>query len=126
MNEIIQKLAQAIVAEMDEKNPDWFHATYAIQATPAVNIGYQMELDVFDRDNRAIDNSMIWLNSSDDDKKNLFITANKEKQTNKATFRFKNKQLASFTLDWGQSIQDEFNLYLPKSKKGKIKAWYLP
>ncbi len=43
---------------------------------------------------------------------------------NTAIFSFENRQLVNTKFIWDQSIQDEFDNYLPKSKKGKIRPWY--
>ena len=50
---------------------------------------------------------------------------NKVKKVNRFDILVENKELVTIDESWDQSIQDKFESYLPKLKKGTIKAWYL-
>jgi|GEM_PF-6751074 len=123
---IINRISSELIMEMDELYSNWSDCEYALIANSGINFGFKVRQKVSGSKGEIQDGGIAWLKPVRDDIVHIFKLLNANEKINKITFTFRNRQLFEVVKSWDQSVQDEFEMYLPKSKKGKIRAWYLP
>ena len=125
MENINTEIINSIIAEMQEKNPSWSNYSYKIIASSSVDRSWSIDQRDLNQQNVVRGNTVHLL---DFGKKieEVFKNLNRKEKLNVLEFLFENKSLIEVRTNWDQSVHDEFEQYLPKSHKGKIKAWYLP
>lgn len=124
---LVDKFIYEIIDEMNSIDQNWNDLEYILIASSANGPGYSVKQFAYNIEGKRLElGSIAWLHSLLEEKIELFKSLNLNEKINKLTFIFKDKKFVELVKSWDQSIQDEFELYLPKSKKGKIRAWYLP
>ncbi|MDA3616864.1 hypothetical protein [Polluticaenibacter yanchengensis] len=121
--EYLKELTEEIKINLSEKNPDWNNALCSIIAGSGSSGSYSWEQNLTLKNGDNIQGNFIQLSY---DIRPIFKKINVNEKVNKLSFIFQNKEFLEVIKSWDQSVQDEFEQYLPKSKKGKIRAWYLP
>jgi hypothetical protein len=126
IDKIKTEIANAIIEEMNTKNPLWCNYSYKIIASSSLSSAFDLEQKELLNIELNSNWETVWLRNINDKLVDLFKNLNVTEKLNVVEFLFENKTLIEVKTYWLQSVQDEFEMYLPKSKKGKIKAWYLP
>ncbi len=123
--EFILKTSEIILDNLQGNVIDWENGEFSIIAASGVSPSFKYPQVFRNENSEIIDYDYFTLSNSE-----LFVqffkALNLSRKINKLTFIFKDRKFVEFTESWDQSVQDEFEMYLPKSKKGKIRAWYLP
>ena len=122
LKEEIVRLVQAI------ENDEWSTAEILIQFPPAVNKSYKTLPSFLGEGNNKLRLTPSYDESFDAVLFNLILESNKKGKYNEIRFQTTRNQYenAQIELRYNQEVVDKFEALLPKSKKGKIKAWYAP
>ena len=126
MESIKTEITEGIVNEMELKNPTWSNYSYKLIASPSLGPSWSIDQRDLNNKNVVVRGEIVSLNNYRNEIKLLFKYLNQKEKLNIIDCLFENRKLINIKIYWDQSVQDEFELYLPKSKKGKIKAWYSP
>lgn len=127
--EVIE-IANKLINLFDRYIKNWINGTYVITAKSGGSISYNAGPHLFDAAKTKLTYEDYLVFIPDDEFNNwikeYFVEINKKQKVNRLTFVFENKIFISLNADWDQTVQDEFEQLLPKSLKGKTRAWYLP
>ena len=126
MEKLKTEIANAIMLEMQEKNPSCCNFSYKLIASSSLDPSWNINQTDLLNNTKNFEGETVWINNYANYIRSLFRAINVKEKFNVIDFLFENKLLTEVKTYWEQSVQDEFEQYLPKSKKGKIKAWYLP
>jgi hypothetical protein len=128
MKNLIEAISKKILHLFKNNAASWHTAFYEITATPSLNVSYSAGPKFLDSNGKNIEIQDKLIYIPDDELNgmiiNLFRAQNENGKINRAIFYFENNDFAKANFEWMQSVQDQFEQYLPKSKKGKVKAWY--
>ncbi len=108
------------------ENKDWVRSEIIIQFPPAINKGYITLPSFWDADGNKVRIIPKFDSTINESLLDLILEANRDGKFNEILYEvFKDKDFESkIYLLYNKNIIDEFESYLPKSKRGKIKAWY--
>ncbi len=113
-----------VISEHLKKTNLNFNGKVYINCSPTVNISFESILDIKDEFGNYLSDTPIYPTNFD----SLQIAYFKEKASkrivNCVTFSIMDSQITEIIEYWDEKIIEDFNANLPKSKRGKIKAWY--
>lgn len=109
-------------------NQDWSKTEIVIQFPPAVNKGYTTLPSFWDKQDNKIRIIPKFDVSFGEFICDLILEVNRSTKVNQISFRARKNEYdnADVEILFNQEIVDNFEANLPKSKKGKITAWYTP
>lgn len=118
-------IIQCFKEECNEKFPNWAKGKISIAANSGATQGLNRSTQIYD-ENGGMLKQVIMLDKCRDYFIDFFKEANKNDRINKIELTIEDKERIEVKAFWDQAVVDEFENFLPKSRKEKIKAWYLP
>jgi hypothetical protein len=126
-NEIIEILVQQINASFEnQENEKVKNGSIVIFTNPSVGPNSIKNQLLFDEKGDRIRYEYGFDENAGDLIIEYFKSEAKEEGINKIDFHIENQKVVKVIQTWDRAIIDDFESNLPKSKRGKIKAWYLP
>lgn len=101
-----------------------YNGNVYFKCSPTTNISFERILGLKDDFGNYFSETLVFPSNFD----NLKIAYFKEKASNRLAncvkFAIFDNEISEIKEYWDEKIIDDFNENLPKSKRGKIKAWY--
>ena len=110
--------------EADIKDIQWFSGSIILENKPTLTYGLSGSYFLKNPDGSQ-SRAISWFQKAAKHIEEYFKYSSSRKIANEIEIIIKEKQLVDIVPRWNQTIVEIFESYLPKSKKGKYKPWYI-
>ena len=110
--------------EADIKEIQWFSGSIILENKPTLTYGLSGSYFLKNLDGSQ-SRAISWFQKAAKHIEEYFKYSSSRKIANEIEIIIKEKQLVDIVPRWNQTIVETFESYLPKSKKGKYKPWYI-
>lgn len=110
--------------EADSRDIDWFSGKAVIQNKPALTFGLSGSFELKRKDGTQSE-ACSFFHKATRHLEDYFKYASSKKIANEIEIIIEEKRFIEIIPRWNQTILEEFESYLPKSKRGKSKPWYI-
>ena len=128
MNQKLETVKQEIIRLLRNiPNNEWVKANITIKFPPFINKAYKTQPFFWDNKNNRVKIFPTYDSPFEQSIFDLIVSANKDGQFNEITFQtFRDQyEKAEINISFNQETVDIFEQNLPKSQRGKTKAWFL-
>ena len=111
---------------LQNKRPNFHHGICKFISSPSLDSSLQFFQDLYDVNNNSLEYILEDFGDVADLVREYMLFINEEEKYNILEFSFSTPKEYILKFYWDQAVQDDFDLYLPKSMIGKIVSWYMP
>jgi len=106
------------------RDSDWFSGSIVLENKPTLTFGLKGSFYLKKRDGSQ-SRAASWFHKAGKHIEEYFKYASSRKLANEIEIIIDERRMVDVVPRWNQNIIDTFESHLPKSKKGKIKPWYI-
>jgi hypothetical protein len=121
----IEPLFNELSRLIRKKSPAFNHGVIRFVASSSVGMALKLDQELYDADNKSLDVIMEFGGTADPAFE-FFMHINESGKYNILEFTFTAPSVYTYRFYWDQSVQDEFDSYLPENLKGTFTPWYSP
>lgn len=121
----IETLFKELSRLLRKNRPAFHHGIIRFIASSSVGMALRLGQELYDADNNSLE-MILEFGGTSDPSYELFMHINESGKYNVLEFTFTAPSVYTYRFYWDQSVQDEFDNYLPENLRGTFTPWYSP